>query len=409
MEVKAGYQQTEAGVIPDDWEVSCVGDSFDVCNQLRLPISQSVRERIAGDYPYYGPTSVQGWINEYRVDGEYALIGEDGDHFLKWRSQPMTLLVRGKFNVNNHAHVVRGSKNLTEWFYWFFANRDITPHLTRQGAGRYKLTKAALLQVPCALPSPPEQQAIAEALNDADAFIESLEQLTAKKRLLKQGAMQELLTGKNRLPGFSGEWKETVLGQLGKCHRGVSYNPSSDLSPFDTEATCRLLRSNNVQEARVVFSDMQYVCSECVSDDQRLRTNDILICMANGSRELVGKAGRFTAHDGFEYTFGSFMGCFRPDGRDADPDFIFYLFQTEKYRAHIAILLAGSSINNLTPGSVEAFSIRVPFEQSEQTAISTILSDMDKEVAALESKLAKARQIKQGMMQELLTGRIRLI
>jgi type I restriction enzyme S subunit len=109
MEVKRGYKQTEMGVIPDDWDVQPVADAFDVCDHLRLPISESVRERMTGPYPYYGPTSVQGWINEYRVDGEYALIGEDGDHFLKWQSQSMTLLARGRFNVNNHAHLVRGT------------------------------------------------------------------------------------------------------------------------------------------------------------------------------------------------------------------------------------------------------------------------------------------------------------
>ena len=105
---------------------------------------------MSGSYPYYGPTCVQGWINEYRIEGEHALIGEDGDHFLKWHDQAMTLLVTGKFNVNNHAHIVRGTKNLTAWFYWFFANRDISSYLTRQGAGRYKLTKTTLLTLPCA-------------------------------------------------------------------------------------------------------------------------------------------------------------------------------------------------------------------------------------------------------------------
>jgi type I restriction enzyme S subunit len=130
--------------------------------------------------------------------------------------------------------------------------------------------------------------------------------------------------------------------------------------------------------------------------------------MANGSRELVGKAGRFSADDGFTYTFGAFMGCFRPDHHAADPDFVFYLFQTARYRAHIAVLLAGSSINNLTPGSVEAFLISVPSDKAEQSAIAAILSDMDADTAALQAKLAKVRSIKQGMMQELLTGRIRL-
>jgi type I restriction enzyme S subunit len=262
------------------------------------------------------------------------------------------------------------------------------------------------------IPLPPtkaEQAAIAEVLSDADAFIESLDQLLTKKRRLKQGAMQELLTGKKRLPGFSSDWEETTLGQLGECLRGVSYNPTVDLSPFDKDSTVRLLRSNNVQEARVVFADMQFVNCGRVSADQRLRPSDILICMANGSRDLVGKAGRFSADDGFGYTFGAFMGCFRPNGQTADPDFVFFLFQTEAYRAHISILLAGSSINNLTPGSVEALVIGVPPDRAEQTAVAAILSDMDGEIAALEAKLAKARSLKQGMMQELLTGKVRLV
>jgi type I restriction enzyme S subunit len=158
-----------------------------------------------------------------------------------------------------------------------------------------------------------------------------------------------------------------------------------------------------------MFTDMQYVNSARVSADQRLRVNDILICTANGSRDLVGKAAKFSAEDGFEYTFGAFMGCFRPYCEAANPDFVFYLFQTEKYRRHIAVLLAGSSINNLTPSNIETLVIPLPPAKIEQTAIADILSDMDTEITALDAKLRKARHIKQGMMQELLTGRIRLV
>lgn len=322
----------------------------------------------------------------------------------------MTLLVSGRFNVNNHAHAVRGTKNSTEWFYWFFAHRDITQHLTRQGAGRFKLTKATLASIPIALPPTlAEQEAIADALSDADGLIESLEKLIAKKRQIKQGTMQELLTGHRRLPGFSGKWETRLLGELGRCVRGVSYNPSVDLYPHDTLDSVRLLRSNNVQDSIIVFTDMQYVDTSRVKQDQYLRSDDVLICMANGSRDLVGKAGRFSADDGYRYTFGAFMGAFRPNTAAVDVLLAFYLFQTESYRKHIAILLAGSSINNLTPGSVEALSILLPTALPEQSAIAAILSDMDAEIAALEAKLTKARQMKQGMMQELLTGRTRLI
>lgn len=258
-------------------------------------------------------------------------------------------------------------------------------------------------------PSLQEQEAIATALSDVDALIESLEQLIVKKRNIKQGAMQELLTGKRRLPGFSGEWEVKRLGDLGRCHRGVSYNPIADLSIFDKSSTIRLLRSNNVQEAKVIFLDMQYVDSKRVSSDQILRTKDVLICMANGSRDLVGKAGQFLNSDGLKYTFGAFMACFRPDVSITDSDFVFNLFQTSKYRDHISIILAGSSINNLKPSSVEDFQVFIPTSKDEQTAIGSALSDMDTEITALDAKLSKFIQHKRGMMQELLTGRIRLV
>jgi type I restriction enzyme S subunit len=252
-----------------------------------------------------------------------------------------------------------------------------------------------------------EQRAIATALSDVDALIAGLERLIAKKRDIKQAAMQQLLTGQTRLPGFSGEWEAKRLADVGDCLRGVAYRGDADLFPHDTGQTKRLLRSNNVQNATVVATDVQFVNSACVSEHQILRAGDVLICMANGSKALVGKAGYFDRDDGFEYTFGAFMGVFRCTDV-AERRFVFYLFQTSRYRDYINNLLAGSSINNLTPASVMSLEFSLP-EKAEQTAIATVLSDMDANLTALESRLAKTRAIKQGMMQELLTGRTRLI
>src|SRR5437016_8442034 len=141
----------------------------------------------------------------------------------------MTLLVNGKFNVNNHAHLVKGVRNLTSWFYYYFQNRDITSYLTRQGAGRYKLTKNTLITIPCPLPSPSEQRIIVAALSDMDALISSLDRLIAKKRNIKQATMQQLLTGKTRLPGFSGEWKVRKFGEIFQF-LNTANNSRSDLS-----------------------------------------------------------------------------------------------------------------------------------------------------------------------------------
>lgn len=257
------------------------------------------------------------------------------------------------------------------------------------------------------MPPIEEQRAIATALSDVDALIAGLERLIAKKRDIKQAAMQQLLTGQTRLPGFSGEWVVKRLADVGDCLRGVAYRGDADLFAHDTGQTKRLLRSNNVQNATVVATDVQFVNSACVSEPQILRSGDVLICMANGSKALVGKAGYFDREDGFEYTFGAFMGVFRCTDV-AERRFVFYLFQTSRYRDYINNLLAGSSINNLTPASVMSLEFSLP-EKAEQTAIATVLSDMDADLTALESRLAKTRAIKQGMMQELLTGRTRLV
>jgi type I restriction enzyme S subunit len=130
--------------------------------------------------------------------------------------------------------------------------------------------------------------------------------------------------------------------------------------------------------------------------------------MANGSKALVGKAGLFSVNDGFAYTFGAFMGCFRTDSTASNPSFVFYLFQTGRYRNYINNLLAGSSINNLRPSSIESLEFSIP-PLPEQTAIAEVLTDLDAELAALEQRRAKTRALKQGMMQELLTGRTRLV
>lgn len=132
-------------VLPLDWILTTVGKACSIRNELRRPLSTDTRATMIGQYPYYGPTGVLSFIDEYRVEGTFALIGEDGDHFLDYEEKLQTLFVSGKFNVNNHAHIVGdGSQCTVDWFCCFFQHRDIRHSITRQGASRYKLTKAAL-------------------------------------------------------------------------------------------------------------------------------------------------------------------------------------------------------------------------------------------------------------------------
>ncbi len=203
-ENKPGYKKTELGWIPKSWNVSCIGSACRIRNDLRLPLSTETRKDIQGRYPYYGPTGILDYLDHYRIEGTYALIAEDGDHFLKYTKKPMTMLVSGKFNANNHTHLIEGTDLCsTDWFYLYFLHRNICKYTTRQGAGRYKLNKNALQNIPICLPPHFEQNKITSILFNWDEAIEKMRKLIDAKKRRKKALMQQLLTGKKRLSGFS--------------------------------------------------------------------------------------------------------------------------------------------------------------------------------------------------------------
>jgi type I restriction enzyme S subunit len=313
-----------------------------------------------------------------------------------------------KFAVNQRVCSLSPYKDDSR-FLFYALNRHPYFLAFDDGVSQTHLLNRVFLKCELTLPnSVKEQEAIAEALSDADAAIESLDALITKKRDVKQATMQQLLTGRTRLPGFTAAWNEVRLGDLGTCLRGVSYKGDSDLSDGDTPTTVRLLRSNNVQNSLIQFNDVQYVNHDCVSDEQILRRDDIVICMANGSKVLVGKTGLYKDSQDTRYTFGAFMACFRSSSDQAHAIFVRYLFLTKQYQDYISNLLAGSSINNLAPKSIESLLFNVP-PVKEQEAIAEVLSAMDDELEALTEQVSKLRMVKEGMMQDLLTGKVRLV
>ena len=194
------FKDSAVGRIPKGWEVTTIVKSTQIRNTLRKPINKTERDGMKGIYPYYGPTKAVDFINEFKVEGEHMLIGEDGDHFIKFATWEMTQLVSGKFNVNNHAHIVKGTDCCrTKWLYYYFMHRDITASLTRQGASRYKLNKATLEGLVFVLPTIEEQDKIISILNALMNKIVQKEKKILKIRDSKKALMQDLLTGKVRV------------------------------------------------------------------------------------------------------------------------------------------------------------------------------------------------------------------
>lgn len=421
MEVKPGYKQTEVGVIPEDWKVQPLAS---LINSLEAGVSvnsvDKERAVYAQDASILKTSCVIGgrFVPEERKpivprDIHRAKLNPRKDSIVISRMNTPALVGECGYIDQDYpnlflpdrlwmtCHDVRQPHSV-RWLAYLLSstvfNRVIKESATGTSGSMKNISKGSLLAV--RIPLPPtkaEQEAIAEALSDADALIESLEQLIAKKRNLKQGAMQELLTGKKRLPGFSGEWEKKLLGVIGESLIGLTYKPSD----VRTDGVL-VLRSSNIFNGALRFDDTVYVQMD-IPERIMVRSGDILICVRNGSRELIGKCAKIDDRcKGM--TFGAFMAVFRTPFHD----FVYHMFQSNVLKHQIHEHL-GATINQITNKSLNSFLIPFPLDETEQTAIATILSNMDAEIAALEAKLTKARQIKQGMMQELLTGRIRLV
>lgn len=258
------------------------------------------------------------------------------------------------------------------------------------------------------IPIPPtlaEQRAIANALSDADALIESLEQLLAKKRQVKQGAMQALLSGERRLPGFEGEWEETRLGQMGDTFGGLSGKTKRDFGHGGSLYIPFLNIMNNVE---VDCRELERVDIRPGESQRGVRQGDLFF---NGSSETPIELGlcAVLSREVTDVYLNSFCFGYRLHDRlHMDGIFLAYFFRSSVGRRLLAPLAQGATRYNLSKRALMDLDLQLP-PLAEQRAIAAVLSDMDAEIDAITAKLDKARLVKQGMMQELLTGRIRLV
>jgi type I restriction enzyme S subunit len=272
--------------------------------------------------------------------------------------------------------------------------------MTMNGSALQEIPIATLRGFKVAFPPTlAEQQAIAAALGDADAYIDALAQRIAKQRLVKQGAMQELLTGKRRLPGFVGEWEVKAIDEIvSRLTNGALYRPSSSVG-------IRVTRIETIAEGYVDFSRTGLAEPSPDLEPYKMQKGDILFSHIN-SLDHIGKVAQYKGES--ELFHGMNLVLIRTNDT-VNNQFLYYWFTSDSTRKATRTLakqaVSQASINTK---ELRALTINLP-SLAEQTAIAAILSDMDAAIAALEAKLAKARLVKQGMMQALLTGRVRLV
>nr|WP_240192035.1 restriction endonuclease subunit S [Desulforhopalus vacuolatus] len=262
------------------------------------------------------------------------------------------------------------------------------------------IDQGALKRCPVLVPPLPEQRAIATALSDVDALLDGLDRLIAKKRDLKQAAMQQLLTGKTRLPGFKGEWEVKRLGDMGGFLKGSGVRKDEAQSG---DLPCIRYGEIYTHHNDYVLSYNSWISSSVASTAVRLKKGDILFAGSGETKDEIGKCVAFI--DDREAYAGGDIVILRP--HEADPIFMGYYCNTTPVRKQKASRGQGDAVVHISATALSSVEVKVP-SLPEQTAIATILSDMDAELAALEQRRNKTKDIKQAMMQELLTGKTRL-
>ncbi|KAF2990313.1 restriction endonuclease subunit S [Methylocystis sp. MJC1] len=423
MEVRPGYKQTEVGVIPNDWEPRRI-DSVCVLINGR------------GFKPFEWKTSGLPIIRIQNLNGSDDFNFFDGSYAKKLEIEPGQLLFAwsGSRGTSFGPHIWSGPLGLLNYHTWkinafeseidksflFHALKQLTTYIEGWAHGASALVHVQKWQMEgFQFPYPPckqEQEAIAAALSATNGYIESLEKLIAKKRDLQQGAMQELLTGKRRLPSFSRNegYKQTDIGtipsdwdvvSLQKClRRAPKYGINAPATDFDTRYPTYLRITDITEHGKFEHTAKASVAHPMCSSYE-LEPGDIAVARTGAS---VGKSYLYNPLDGM-LVFAGFLIRLSPNSDCLLPEFLSLYMQSRPYWNWVKENSMRSGQPGINGKEYAALPVPLPPTIGEQAAITEILIDYETQITVLESKLTKILEIKQGMMQELLTGRIRLI
>ncbi|WP_254219886.1 restriction endonuclease subunit S [Burkholderia multivorans] len=408
-----GFKQTEVGTIPDDWQVVPFLSAVQIANGQVDPRIEPYRSMIliAPDHIESGSGKL---IQKRTASAQAAISGKylfDSGDIVYSKIRPyLRKATIAKFRglCSADMYPLKARKGIESGFILpvLLSHRfSIFAEGVSARTGIPKINREDLSAFSIALPPQNEQRAIATALSDVDALLTSLDALIAKKRDIKQAAMQQLLTGKTRLPGFSGEWEVRRLGELGATYGGLVGKSKKDFG----HGVAQYVPFVNVMANVVIDPDAFDAVDVGVGEVQ----NKVLIgdLLFNGSSETPEELAMCSLVDRkIENLFlNSFCFGFRMKiDAPANGLFMAYFMRGPVGREFVKSLAQGSTRYNLSKLALLNGQLRLP-GKDEQAAIAKVLSDMDAELAALEARRDKTRLLKQGMMQELLTGKTRLV
>ena len=418
--IQSGFKMAEVGMIPNNWEIKPLKDIAD----LKAGKMTSYND-FNPKYPCFGGNGIRAYLSHYSHDGIYPIIGRQGELCGNVN------LAKGKFYATEHAVVASPKKDIDAiWLYYQLTALNLNQYATgcaQPGLSVEKINEV-YTQVP---PTIEEQQRIANALSDVDTLIANLEKLIAKKKNIKQGAMQQLLTGKKRLPGFgSDERREMKKGnrhceersdaaiQSGYKMTEVGFipndwiveplaniaNTASGGTPSRSKETfykgpIKWFTTTELRDCNL-YDSVEHISKQAVEcSSAKIFPKDTLLMAMYGA--TIGKLGLLKCDAATN------QACCAIFPKKTDVLYLYYFLLYN--RENIIAMGCGAGQPNVSQEIVKKINIPLPPTVKEQTAIANVLSDMDTEIATLETKLAKYRKLKIGMMQQLLTGKIRLV
>lgn len=413
--VKPGYKQTEIGVIPEDWEIKYLSD-FGKVQSGGTP-STTIPKYWDGNIAWCTPSDITSTSTKYIHATERTITeaGLKNSSAMVMPAGSILLCTRatiGELKINSIPMATnQGFKNITvddngnaEFFYYLLQTKKNSMLELAIGSTFLEISKTALCKIPLQIPTHTEQNKIAECLSDIDDLIVFLEKQIAKKKAIKQGAMQELLTGKKRLPGFSGEWETRTLREISSEMVDGPFGSDLKTEHYTTERQVRIIQLSNIGESGWSDVNTKYTTFN--------HSAELYRCVVQPGAVLIAKmmpAGRAIICPNSEkgYILGSDVIKLVPN-KSVDSRYLVYATKSQFYLDQIADDTQGSTRARTSVSKLRKTSIPFP-TKAEQTAIADVFTEMDMEITALEQKSAKYRQIKQGMMQQLLTGKIRIV
>lgn len=416
MELKEGYKNTEIGVIPENWEVI----SFDKAFYFLSTASYS-RAEISKDadikYVHYGdihtklehfldfkhfelPTIKNEQLITYSLIKEGDLIMADAseDYEGIGKSVEVRNIGNNKAISGLHTFLLRGKEGVfsNEFKAYLHSNKIIKTQYDKLATGLkvYGVSKGNLKQIQIPLPPLPEQTAIATVLSDTDSLIQTLEKKIAKKQLIKKGAMQKLLTPKEG-------WERVPLNKVIDVNRGGSPRPIQNYITSSPKGINWIKIGDTSPESKYITSSKEKIITEGVQHSRTVNVGDFLLSnsMSFGRPYILKIDG--CIHDGW-LVLQNYQSSF-------DREFLYYTLMSEDVYNQYMAKASGSGVLNLNKELVKTVELNKPKDLKEQTHIAQILSDIDCEIESLQKGLAKYKHLKQGLMQNLLTGKIRLV